>query len=218
VDELDAVADAVKRGVGPGHLQRIAGAVERVDLEVRSPDGHRDGYAAATGTQIDDRGLRRKIERQHDVDDAFGLGPRDQYARVHVELESVELLHAGDVLGRFPRRAPGDPRLVAFGDHVGQTFGASDEQASAVGVEQMRQQELGLEPGVRHAGVVEQRGGHGEAFSDRRQLLTSCLSFSAWSCEASESMISVIAPFMIAGRLCRVRPTRWSVTRFCGKL
>src|ERR1051326_5555742 len=47
---------------------------------------------------------------------------------------------------------------------------------------------------------------------------TASRSFSAWKCEISGSMITSRLPFMTSGRLCTVRPMRWSVTRSCGKL
>src|SRR5436190_21972244 len=47
---------------------------------------------------------------------------------------------------------------------------------------------------------------------------TASLSFSAWKCEISGSMTTSRLPFMTSGRLCTVRPMRWSVTRSCGKL
>src|SRR5262249_23205814 len=61
------------------------------------------------------------------------------------------------------------------------------------------------------------------AFEDRvgaalHLASTASRSFSAWKLAISGSMSPSRDPSMIDGRLCTVRPMRWSVTRSCGKL
>ena len=74
--------------------------------------------------------------------------------------------------------------------------------------------------------VLTGEGRHSEGgvrafYSKRRDAAyaaTSCLSFSAWSADTRASITGWISPPSRRGRLCRVRPMRWSVMRSCGKL
>jgi hypothetical protein len=199
---------AVGLGVDPRQLQRVGRDVQRANPEAGAFDGQRHRDAPAARSEVHDPRSVGEVQRQHRVDDALGLRPRDHRPPVHAEVEPVELLRTGDVLGRLAGRATVDPARVSPRQVVGQLLLPANQQTATVGVEQSRQQELGLEPRGRHPRGLEPFRGLGQPLPDRAQGPTSCLSFSVWSWAARDSMISSIAPFMIAGRLCKVRPTR----------
>ncbi len=84
----------------------------------------------------------------------------------------------------------------------------------ALPAEDVSQEHLGLQVGVLDAGGGEASSGGGEGL---RQLHPSCSSSSrACSLVETASISGSSSPSRIRGRLWRVRPMRWSVTRSCG--
>ena len=216
--------------VFPGQFEGVGGHVECVDYEIGSLDGQGDGNAARTRAQVRNPCSAREVETQRSPDQTLGLGARHECAAIRPELETVELLHAGDVLQGLAGGAATHPSGVTLRDRRLEPVAPVDEQPSLIGFQQVGQQELGVRSRVVDAGIAQHGGRPGKFVGDRQraglgnhdhrrdQPSTSLRSRSAWSWAASASRISPISPFMIAARLCMVTGMRCSVTRFCGKL
>ncbi len=207
---------ALARATSSAAAEQIDGA----DPQVGPGDRERDGHAAAAGARVDHRSAARWIPGQRGLDEPFGLGPGDQHPRVDQELETAELDPPGDVLRGLAPRAPCDPDLEAPALSFAERLGAPHQKTAAVGVQQVGQELFRLAPRVADPRAPERIRGGAERLGDRRraQAWTSWRSRSAWSCATSSATSPSISPPSTAGRLCTVRPIRWSVTRFCGKL
>ncbi len=96
VARLDA-ADGV--AAGPG--QRVRIALDGVDGRARHLVGQGEGDRAAAGAQVH---AQRGVDYPQRVDGVLhhrlGLGPRDEHARSHLELDVAEADAAGQVLQR----------------------------------------------------------------------------------------------------------------------
>ena len=101
-------------------LERLCAAIGR---------GYHGGRHLRRDRQPDGAGARAEIEhawprppagfRVQHIEDAlhepFSLGPRNQYAGIHEQVERAECGVAGDVLHRLPRHATAQPGLEAIG-------------------------------------------------------------------------------------------------------
>ncbi len=106
---LDELHVEPERGrVRPRHRERVGAQVDTDHRQIGSLllQGERD--SAAPGPDVRDPGA--PIERQRDLDQQLGLGPRDQHPAVDRQRDPPERLAPDDVRDRLARLAPGQHR------------------------------------------------------------------------------------------------------------
>ncbi len=166
----------------------------------------------------------------------LGLGPRDEGAAVDPQAHVEELDLAQEVLQGLARAAllHQRPQLLQLG--LRQRALELQVELHARQPEDVADEELRVQAGVVHAPRLEKAGRlpddleDGEHGGGRRPQSSaaarggaygwpvSAASFSAKSACWRAAMIASRSPSRTCGRLWRVSPIRWSVTRFWGKL
>jgi len=100
--ELDAVSNVVRLGVSLCDPDGIGRDIERGDFCLGELEGQRDGEDAGAGAYVEDfEVFLVREELQNRLDEVFGFRARDEDGWGDVEVETVELLLAGDVLDGF---------------------------------------------------------------------------------------------------------------------
>src|SRR5271167_2370420 len=108
---MNAIGDAVARGISFRNGQRWSGNIGREDFCVRHLVSERDSDAAGPGADIGNAELwrgcaGREIDLdavraqsfKRDFDDMLSLRARDQYVGCNLKFESPEFLFAGEIL------------------------------------------------------------------------------------------------------------------------
>ena len=158
------------------------------------------------------------------------LRTRDQRPAVHRDPQGEPLLEAADVGHRLPGRAalhPAASRAAASAVPAARP----DARAARSGRVRRRGPPAARRPAAgwasrRRAGaLLRPRPARGRGRRSRASAQSpsppspvACASRSAWSASASGSTTRSRSPSSSPGRLCTVRPMRWSVTRSSGKL
>ena len=141
-------------------------------------------------------GRRRGTGRQHGVDQQFGLGPRDEHARPDLDRHESEGCVTGQVLQRLasgPAR-----RLVRRSARRPVVDVGGRPQRRPGDAEDVREQQLGIDPGRADPGRGQRRGGLVEQFG--RDFMT-CRAAPAMSACISASITSSRAPSSTWSRL-----------------
>ena len=205
------------RRVAARDVERVLADVGGDDVEVRALvlQGERD--RAAAGADVDDaRPLRQPLDRR--LDERLGLRPRDQHARVDVQLEVAEALHAGDVgdgLALAPRagaRRPGTRARPAPSTRASR----SATQPRAIGPERVREQHLGVQRGVSTPAAVSATTAESSASRTGVPVMAPQACDSSRrrrSSSVSAAVKGSSSPSRTCSRLCSVSLMRWSVTR-----
>ncbi len=205
--------------IGPGDGKRARRDVGGRDPRPGQLGGNRQGDGAGAGADVQHPRLLDTLEqRQRPLDDQLGLGPGHQHPLVDRQLDRPETAAAGDVGDRLPAAAPADQLADLRQLLLGQ-------RAIVVGVELdpghpqgMGQQQLRVEPRRRAALLLEVAGTRSQHLAERLHSAAAAASWRRRSSAARASVKSRSDPASTESRLWTVRPIRWSVTRFCGKL
>ena len=135
---LRVVARDIERG-----RRQIDGGDLRLWQCVRQGDGNGSG----TGADIDDVGvIPGGGECDGLFDEVLRLGAWDEHVGRDAEWQAVELAHAGDVLDGFAVESALDSIVVALRRRRGNFLVCVGKKPGFVGVEEMEQQRLGIEP------------------------------------------------------------------------
>ena len=130
---VDAIADAVPRGVAPGDVQRrprdVGGDDRGVGALARDapPRRSRSRCRRRRSSAAPARSGNSSCDR---FDDQLGFRPRNQHGRRDLELEPPELADADDVGERLAGDAAGDERVVARREAVGRRLARVGQKRS----------------------------------------------------------------------------------------
>ena len=165
--------------------------------------------------------LAQVVERG--VDEQLGFGARDEDIGGDAEFEAVELARAGDVGKRAALDSLAHGAEEAGEVLLGHRLGEGGVELRAVAPDRVAQQHFGLEAGVVDARLFEQLGGGEPDIAQVDDFVgvahaPASASSRASSASAAASIRGSRLPSSRPARSWRVRPMRWSVTRFSGKL
>jgi hypothetical protein len=150
------------------------------------------------------------------VDDGLGLRTRDEHARVDGEGEPPEPPLAEDVPERLSPRAPLHQLTEAAKLGLVQLVLACVELGT-LDAEHMRKQPFRVDERRGAAGLLERLSRLDERVANRH-IAAAASRARRRSSEFRASVKSSSSPSSTPSSLCRVTLTRWSVTRFSGKL
>ena len=209
LEQLDIQAQG--SGILARDVDRAGRAVDARHARSRMLGGDRQRDRARSDADVDD-GRDAVEQRQAAVDDDLRLGARHQHAPVDLQRQPTEPPLAEHVGERLAGLAAGDERPIPL--HRADLV--DERQAGTRRPEHVRKQELRVDARRGDAGRLQPRralaervaGGHTPAVSSARRRSSS----------ASASVNSSSSPPSTLSSACTVTCTRWSVTRFSGKL
>jgi hypothetical protein len=150
----------------PGQRCRIG--LDGVHLRVAALVGDGNGHGARSAAQVHHHRPPRTALRggeggEAPLDQQLGLRPRDEDAGADREVQPPERCRPGQVLQRHPRHTVGDQRLVPLELPPREAVG--EQQPATRRPEDVRRQQLGVDPGTGHPGGTEpgRRRGDGPA-------------------------------------------------------
>ena len=165
--EGDPIADAEAVGVAGGGVQRGRRLVDGEDVTRGLAARQADGDRTAAGADVDRPAIGRVPELEGALDEAFGLGARDEHPGVHLELEVEERCAASEVLKGLARSAAFGELAKAGELGLGQGIGQCRQELGAVMTEDVAEEQRGFESCCFDAGRLEamlslaQRAPHG---------------------------------------------------------
>ena len=222
---------ADQRDVQPGPLQVARGPGVRLPGQlhgIHPRGGHLvldgQGDRARAGAQVDHErlGAGRPGGLDREAGDELGLRPWHEDARAHRQLEPPEAGPPGEVLERHPggafvdkrlvcrrRRCPEHHRLAGLGDrHTHRVRGERD--GVALGGDDACRGEAGRRR-------TDRRGQRGCGHADPAPSATAARR-AASSASTADWTTGSSSPSSTASRLYALKPVRWSLIRFSGKL
>lgn len=202
-------------------MERCAGTIDRYRGGICKLVQQGQHEAATAGAEVDDaQGCRPVADVvQNRLDQCFAIGAGNQCRRRHAQRQAPEFAPAGDVGNRLAPQPAVEQRLDPLPARVRQRPFRMPDQIAHAQAERMADQHAGIETGVGDVGVAQAEACRRERLADGGSRPHSCCaSRLAWSDAVSASITSSSSPSSTRSSLCRVRPTRWSVMRPCGKL
>ena len=205
------------RGVFARDLHGFGRHLRCAHLQVRALVEQGQCDCARTGAHVVHARPLGEVERG--LHEQLALRARDHHSTIHHELDVAESLAPDDVGHRLALVAPPD----VLGDHAGSRrrdlHVGIEEKPLARDVHRVGDQQLSVELRRGAAGRAESgRGGLDGLPDDQLLTVSAASSIRRFSSDSSAAVKSSSSPPSTPGRLPFVRPTRWSVTRSCGKL
>ena len=219
-DEVDSLVDAMSNGIAASDPDRSQREVGSDDPTGRKLGRQGDSQTPGAGADIEDSRRCGQSEIQGDLDQMLGLGSRDENPLVDVEIPAEELPLAQDVGDRLTRQSSLEQGLELLESTALELVVAVSQELGFGPPQRCGEQEIGLAwRGVERCSL-EPRSGIEQRLIDLQLWACSAVCFmsSAWKWAESGSMRLSSSPSRMPGSLCTVRPIRWSVTRFWGKL
>lgn len=151
-------------GVAAGHGERVGREVDGVDGDRRTLGGEGDRDAPRARAEVG-RGGRREVVGQGlqgQLDEALGLGPRHEHARVDGEAPTVEIPAPDDVRHGLALPTAGDEAAEGRQLGVGQGLLVAEVQVEAAQPEGVGEENLCVEAGRIEAATGEVLRGPGQ--------------------------------------------------------
>jgi hypothetical protein len=203
-------------GILIGERQRIGREIGRGYFCARVLLGDRQGDRTRAGADVEHpRALAPLEEGEAAVDHDLGLGPRYECARVGLQNETAKPPLAEHVRERLATPPSADELAYPAPLGLGQRAIVLRIQVNPFQVERVSEQMLGVEPRSGNAPCREVAGG---APQNLRQGHTAAVSSARRRSSAVSASVKSSSAPCITCSSDTLTFTRWSVTRFCGKL
>lgn len=168
MEELEAVGDLVAGGVGAGDFEGGCGNIEGGEPGGGTFQGEGDGEAAGAGTEVEGGGGRGAggEEGPAGLGEKFGFGPGDEDVAVDGHFVAAKAGGAGDVLEGFAEAAALDEFTKLAGFAGGENALEVEVQFHAGELQEMGEEQLGLQARGLDAFFGEEIGAFLDGFED----------------------------------------------------